>query len=267
MLPLLSVINILAASFDCAKATTKVEKMICADTKLSRLDKEIAAAYAQLLSLIDALGAKQEKKKFQELRKRWVREDEKCDNVYCLRNSYSSTLIFLQETIDNRKNLKVALEKDLLYGYCGNLTLARNCGDQSGVGSDVCEDYLDYLNTLKARPVCETPVPPQFKHPDWQELDVRTHMELAYQAECAACGEDTVGLKKNSRTLLPGRSVFWQHLKRRTFYRFCAVQRSWQRLEELLQESRNLSSTRRWRYLPINVITRHAQIDWSTGKG
>ena len=34
-----------AASFDCAKAGTKVEKLICGDAGLSKLDDELAAAY------------------------------------------------------------------------------------------------------------------------------------------------------------------------------------------------------------------------------
>jgi uncharacterized protein YecT (DUF1311 family) len=36
-----------AASFDCAKARTKVEKLICADPQLSRQDSELAAAYGE----------------------------------------------------------------------------------------------------------------------------------------------------------------------------------------------------------------------------
>lgn len=36
-----------AASFDCAKARTKVEKLICGDPQLSRQDGEVAAAYGE----------------------------------------------------------------------------------------------------------------------------------------------------------------------------------------------------------------------------
>jgi uncharacterized protein YecT (DUF1311 family) len=42
-----------AASFDCAKARTKVEKLICADPQLSRQDSELAAAYAEALKVWD----------------------------------------------------------------------------------------------------------------------------------------------------------------------------------------------------------------------
>jgi uncharacterized protein len=34
-----------AASFDCAKAQSKVEKIICADAELSKLDEDLATAY------------------------------------------------------------------------------------------------------------------------------------------------------------------------------------------------------------------------------
>lgn len=42
-----------AASFDCAKATARIEKMICGDAELSRLDGETADAYAQALQAWD----------------------------------------------------------------------------------------------------------------------------------------------------------------------------------------------------------------------
>lgn len=42
-----------AASFDCAKARTQVEKLICADPQLSRQDSELAAAYGEALKAWD----------------------------------------------------------------------------------------------------------------------------------------------------------------------------------------------------------------------
>lgn len=38
-----------AASFDCRKASAKIEKLICKDAELSRLDEEMAGAYAAAL--------------------------------------------------------------------------------------------------------------------------------------------------------------------------------------------------------------------------
>jgi len=42
-----------AASFDCAKARTKVETLICADPQLSRQDSELALAYGAALKVWD----------------------------------------------------------------------------------------------------------------------------------------------------------------------------------------------------------------------
>lgn len=48
-----------AASFDCVKAATAVERAICADTALSRLDREVAQAYGQRIAGIDAASDKE----------------------------------------------------------------------------------------------------------------------------------------------------------------------------------------------------------------
>ncbi len=42
-----------AASFDCAKARTKVEKLICKDPQLSRQDEDLAKAFGEALKLWD----------------------------------------------------------------------------------------------------------------------------------------------------------------------------------------------------------------------
>lgn len=45
----LSVCNLgVAASFDCAKAKSKMEKLICSDAQLSHLDEELNASYARV---------------------------------------------------------------------------------------------------------------------------------------------------------------------------------------------------------------------------
>lgn len=41
-----------AASFDCSKASTKVEKMICADAELSKLDEKLARVYKSALAYV-----------------------------------------------------------------------------------------------------------------------------------------------------------------------------------------------------------------------
>ena len=46
-----------AASFDCGKALTVQEKAICADSKLSQLDEDTAAAYTRLRAQLTPAGA------------------------------------------------------------------------------------------------------------------------------------------------------------------------------------------------------------------
>jgi uncharacterized protein YecT (DUF1311 family) len=46
-----------AASFDCAKARTKVEKLICKDPQLSRQDEDLAKAYGEALKAWDGKTA------------------------------------------------------------------------------------------------------------------------------------------------------------------------------------------------------------------
>ncbi len=47
-----------AASFDCSKAATVVERAICADSALAQLDRELAATYGQRLDETDAASDK-----------------------------------------------------------------------------------------------------------------------------------------------------------------------------------------------------------------
>lgn len=49
--------TVMAASFDCSKARSATEKMICSDTVLSLLDEQLNAAYAGALSRIDEKAA------------------------------------------------------------------------------------------------------------------------------------------------------------------------------------------------------------------
>jgi uncharacterized protein len=75
-----------AASFDCAKASTAVEKLICSDAKLSELDAHVAQAYRQALA---TPAAAQRVKPEQ---RRWLAERNKCTDVACLTAAYQKRL-------------------------------------------------------------------------------------------------------------------------------------------------------------------------------
>jgi uncharacterized protein len=81
-----------AASFDCAEASTKVEKLICADETLSKLDEALAAAYADALKSSDPASLKAEQKA-------WLKGRNACPDTVCVRQTYEARLAVLREAI------------------------------------------------------------------------------------------------------------------------------------------------------------------------
>jgi len=79
-----------AASFDCTKAGTKVEKMICANPELSKLDKELAERYRE--SVAKDSSVKQEQLK-------WLKQRNLCDDVKCLLAQYKERVNDLDDFI------------------------------------------------------------------------------------------------------------------------------------------------------------------------
>ena len=78
------VLPVHAASFDCAKAYSKVERMICTDSELSKLDDQLNNSYQQAI--------KQSKDKPEEIKeqKRWLKEIRNiCIDADCLKSAYS----------------------------------------------------------------------------------------------------------------------------------------------------------------------------------
>jgi uncharacterized protein len=71
---LLTFISTSALAFDCSKASTDVEKAICADPQLKRLDGQLGDAYAA----VKAVSAPQEQKMLARSQKRWIAEREYC---------------------------------------------------------------------------------------------------------------------------------------------------------------------------------------------
>ena len=76
--------NITAPSFDCKKANSKIEKMICSDDNLSKIDVEM---YTQYKKLRDRLDKKMKKKLLKEQRV-WLKSRAKCKDVDCILKSY-----------------------------------------------------------------------------------------------------------------------------------------------------------------------------------
>jgi len=71
------------ASFDCAKASTKVETLICGDPGLSALDSKLSARYEI------ALKEDSDQRALRNQQRKWLRESRnRCSDTTCLRASY-----------------------------------------------------------------------------------------------------------------------------------------------------------------------------------
>lgn len=78
-----------AASFDCAKAATKIEKLICADTELSKLDEELNAAYKTALQDVNQASS------IRQVQKEWMRGRNSCSDATCVKRAYDERLATL----------------------------------------------------------------------------------------------------------------------------------------------------------------------------
>lgn len=176
-----------AASFDCTKTVTKVEKLICANAELSKLDEELSSAYQT------ALQDKTQADSIRQTQKQRMKERNACSESVCLKHAYEtrlSTLLAKQlafNVVEEKRQNAAPQAGKQLYGYCVDVGIAGSCNTgqfaKTGKGYAVCETYLKHLNLLKEVPKCEAPVPPGFKQPIWEELEVLEHLQLAYQAE------------------------------------------------------------------------------------
>lgn len=76
-----------AASFDCTKASTKIEKMICRDAELSKFDDDLALAYQHTLDQSD------DKQKVIIEQRLWLKNIRNaCKDESCLKQSYQSRI-------------------------------------------------------------------------------------------------------------------------------------------------------------------------------
>jgi len=80
-----------ATSFDCSKAGTEPEKLICGDAGLGALDDQLAQAYAQRLN--QSRDRDSEKRS----QSRWLAEvRNRCSSKDCLRSAYADRLAALR---------------------------------------------------------------------------------------------------------------------------------------------------------------------------
>ncbi|MEO5349915.1 MAG: lysozyme inhibitor LprI family protein [Magnetococcus sp. YQC-3] len=81
-----------APGFDCSKASTPIEKMICADTALARLDATLLATYKEVVkAAADGVAIKKEQVN-------WLRQvRDQCPDLPCLSTAYQQRIAALQQ--------------------------------------------------------------------------------------------------------------------------------------------------------------------------
>jgi uncharacterized protein YecT (DUF1311 family) len=76
-----------AASFDCAKAASNIEKLICGDNELSKLDETLHKAYRQ------AIDRSVDKAKATKEQRRWLKDVRNtCTEASCLESAYQGRI-------------------------------------------------------------------------------------------------------------------------------------------------------------------------------
>ena len=89
-----------AASFDCNKASRPVERMICSDPELSKLDEAMVVAFR------NAIGAAADSSTVRAEQRGWIVDSRnKCDTAACLKQAYQSRIALLKGEIPQDKRL------------------------------------------------------------------------------------------------------------------------------------------------------------------
>ena len=97
-----------AASFDCKKAVSRVEQLICVDRDLSKLDDKMAVEYraARRTGLADSQVSAQ---------RAWVKRRDSCEDRACVQKLYESRIAELVELASNPTSLSAVTSESLEY--------------------------------------------------------------------------------------------------------------------------------------------------------
>ena len=85
-----------AASFDCTKAGNFVEKSICSDEQLSKLDDSLAEVYKK------AIKASSTEKELKRNQNNWLSKRNICKNNVCLKRFYEARIAYLRKGLSKQ---------------------------------------------------------------------------------------------------------------------------------------------------------------------
>jgi uncharacterized protein len=147
-----------AASFDCAKAGSKIERLICDNPDISKLDEELSVAYKNTLADPTRADATRQ------AQKQWLKDRNACPDSACVKVAYRKRVAALSvvETPAAGDNAK--------YGFKGEFILSRN-----EYQNPICQRFTQNLNQFRKLDfnVCHPRLSekfPEFTRPKWEEI-------------------------------------------------------------------------------------------------
>jgi uncharacterized protein YecT (DUF1311 family) len=106
-----------AASFDCSKAGTNIEKMICSTESVSQLDEELSKVYKI------GIAREQDKKIYQESQSIWLKYNRNsCASADCLADAYKERIKSLNHAMEIATSpvAKAYINSSFVGTYCSN---------------------------------------------------------------------------------------------------------------------------------------------------
>lgn len=161
-----------AASFDCTKAISATEKLICSDEKISALDEQMAASYKF------GLEKATDKDAFKKTQVEWLKQQRTCKDEVCLTKAYEARLDVLQEKENILANQSQRVPLKPKYKFIPG---------PNGSQLQLCKDYLAFINRVPKNPEpnCgmdftfdDIAKKQGFKEIPWTELDPKEYKDL-----------------------------------------------------------------------------------------
>lgn len=189
-----------AASFDCAKAQSFIEQMICNNSKLSKLDEDLSANYK--IALQDKSNAKALKKE----QLAWLNEVNACPDAECVSSNYAGRIVMLQNRnasfILTQRPAQQKVQQDRKAGFKGEYFLIKS-------EDLICLPFTKNLNEFRKLDFddCAPRLSENFSEisrPEWKEVPL--DLEIAEKTFKGFGGSN----------LKPGEGIYWKNWLKET---------------------------------------------------
>ncbi|MES2825920.1 MAG: lysozyme inhibitor LprI family protein [Pseudomonadota bacterium] len=161
-----------AASFDCAKAGTATEKLICSDAKVSTLDEQLNAVYKA------ANETATDKNAFKAQQRDWLKQKRNvCEDADCLALVYQARISELAKSTSN----------SALASSVNTIEPQKKMIITTGHEKSLCNDYLALMNRVPRNPqnTCnleysfdEKAKTQGFNDIPWKEVDPKQYEDM-----------------------------------------------------------------------------------------